>query len=712
MSEVQAEYVFQGHWVDLSKGRIMGGTITTTTQNGSLVIALLAVLTSIATTHIWHLLAFAYYMVRANGKPSDGLFRQQQAILRTLPTPTSLLADSVKLWWIWKGHADRAFVRSLLVPLVACVFAVGTLAAGIFSSLIVDTSDINVLVKSPYCGSVVVGEVNGTSGFPRYMANYEKFATSYGVDCYENQTILPAKCKGFVRPTIHFSTERTPCPFDTSMCLMGSARDAAVSFDSGLLDLDTVFGMNLKSEDGVQYRKRTTCAPLDIDSRTRLMDPADCLSCLNRGPYPEEQMEAFFVGTYPGDGEWPNITMVQSLLESNMSTDIMIHSTISYADPDVPEPQFTPLKEMKRTDADIVLIKMAKNSVAHAKPNNDPVFSAHKPSDGLDPLTFEDSTVYLSDKTVSIIGCTEQYQFCLTRGSEKSCTNLTGLPSDFTRAFPSASDIQSAALDVLFASSSMMDISNPLSLNISSMKSTTGVIPPIPDDQWVNELHRYESIVFAGIQYVTSNYAIGPKSKDPMADSYTRPPATEGQKALCGMQKMKRSGGFASINVFGLAFVTAIACFSIFLDLIVLRFLMFLTYFRHILAPRIDRWIQDSILQLQRHAYEAEGQGHWTRLNSDMPVATNREAFTDLPLEPLLLRIGTAGTWQTLPSPVTKSSGSNMEKIELVRTKSSGRSHEESRRDEEGEEDPEVLAAWNTDTVPYYRQREYIHREH
>jgi hypothetical protein len=103
-------------------------------------------------------------MFRANGRPSDGLFRQQQALLRTLPTPTSLLADSIKLYWNWRQHVDSAFVRSLIVPLVACIFAIGTLAAGIFSSLVVDTSDIEVLVKSPYCASVVLNEVNGTSG--------------------------------------------------------------------------------------------------------------------------------------------------------------------------------------------------------------------------------------------------------------------------------------------------------------------------------------------------------------------------------------------------------------------------------------------------------------------------------------------------------------------------------------------------------------------
>jgi hypothetical protein len=246
--------------------------------------------------------------------------------------------------------------------------------------------------------------------------------------------------------------------------------------------------------------------------------------------------------------------------------------------------------------------------------------------------------------------------------------------------------------------------------NISHLKSTAGVVPAISNEQWINELHRYESIVFAGIQYVISDYAVGPKSKDPQADSYTRLPMTAGEKQLCGMQKMTRSGGFANINVFGLAFITVIALIAIFIDLVILRFLLLLTYFRHALAPRIDRWMQDSILQLQRHAYEAEGLGHWTKLDSDMPVATNRAAFTDLPAEPLLIRMRT-GLSQAPTLPESKGFASSIDKIELSPTKSSEHGFREHLRDGEPETDPEVLAAWASDSVPFYRRPEYVQRK-
>lgn len=53
--------------------------------------------------------------------------------------------------------------------------------------------------------------------------------------------------------------------------------------------------------------------------------------------------------------------------------------------------------------------------------------------------------------------------------------------------------------------------------------------------------------------------------------------------------------------------------------------------FRRALAPRIDRWIQDGVLQLQRRAYEAQGQGTWINLEQDIPLTVEKYQFTDLP---------------------------------------------------------------------------------
>jgi hypothetical protein len=47
MSELDSRYVKQGLWVNEAQGNVMGRTITTTTQTGTIIVAILAVLASL-----------------------------------------------------------------------------------------------------------------------------------------------------------------------------------------------------------------------------------------------------------------------------------------------------------------------------------------------------------------------------------------------------------------------------------------------------------------------------------------------------------------------------------------------------------------------------------------------------------------------------------------------------------------------------------------
>jgi hypothetical protein len=63
-----------------------------------------------------------------------------------------------------------------------------------------------------------------------------------------------------------------------------------------------------------------------------------------------------------------------------------------------------------------------------------------------------------------------------------------------------------------------------------------------------------------------------------------------------------------------------------------LKYLIYLGKFRKALSPRIDRWIQDGVLQLQRRAYEAQGQGTWSDLDKEVPLTQANDMLDDLPL--------------------------------------------------------------------------------
>ncbi|KAF2183698.1 hypothetical protein K469DRAFT_667950 [Zopfia rhizophila CBS 207.26] len=630
MSELNGQFVKHGFWVNLKDGPVMGQTFTTTTRNGTVVVALLAVLSSLATTHLWHLITFLIHQFRANGRPADGLFRQQQVILRTLPAPSSLMADSVKVYWAWRD-SNRAFIRCLPQFLLATTFTLATVSAGIFSSFAVSNENLEVLVQSPGCGYINRTTMVASQGTNTYWNRIKGFTDSYSRACYSAENTLESQCSNiFIEPHVPFSKETAACPFDESMCV-----GEAISLDSGLSHLNERLGMNLKKRDRVQFRKKTTCAVLPLEGHSDVINGSDYRP-LDREPGLDDPSTRgdVFILQY-GDRavvpeNWPNATFAFTLANLNATKGFNYQSRFAYSRI-LDDPYWVPLPGMERKDADVAVIVAITNPNRYSHPVDDPVFAAHRPWEGV--VSNETFTYYAPDAPVGVIGCTEQYQFCLSQGSGKdSCTELAGLtpPWEVTKPnFPDASGTQLAVLKLLVRSSMAFDISNIVSFNASAGLDG-GISTGLPDDQWIIEVEGWAANTWTSLQTMISDYAIGAKSHDPVADSYIEPPKTAGERELCQVQKMRKAGGFANVNVFALALIIAVSCTVTILDILLLRFLIFLSKFRSALAPRINRWIQDGVLQLQRRAYEALGEGKWKDLEGEIPVTSRNEVLSDL----------------------------------------------------------------------------------
>jgi hypothetical protein len=195
---------------------------------------------------LWHLVTFCIHQLRANGRPADALFRQQQALLRTLPSPASVMADTVKLWWAWRSKAEKPFFRSLVLLFVAISFAAATGAASVFSSLVVDTTNLQVLVKSPYEDG--------------YTHPVKSASVPYARQCYVGAGTnkdLPLTCNVLVNRELPYNMSRVPCPFEADSC---EPEVDSVAFDTGLIDVGPSFGLNLASSDGIKFRQRMTCS--------------------------------------------------------------------------------------------------------------------------------------------------------------------------------------------------------------------------------------------------------------------------------------------------------------------------------------------------------------------------------------------------------------------------------------------------------------------
>jgi hypothetical protein len=259
MAELDDRFVKRGYWVDWSKGQIMGQTYTVEAQTGTILVALLTILASISTAQLWNLATFTIHQMRAHGNAAEGMYWQQQVLLRTMPTPTAFLADYLKISWAWRSKVPHSFLRSLPMLAFGLLFAIGSIAAGISTAYAVDNSNIEVLVDSPHCGrlnntKIVTGSSSGTPIFTALGDSIQ----SYAVNCYQNSSSLPAICRNtFHRPNITFSTEPAPCPWNDTMCT--GEGSSAVTMDSGVVDLRKHFGLNVAEKDSVRIRRKTTC---------------------------------------------------------------------------------------------------------------------------------------------------------------------------------------------------------------------------------------------------------------------------------------------------------------------------------------------------------------------------------------------------------------------------------------------------------------------
>ncbi|KAF2707919.1 hypothetical protein K504DRAFT_436031 [Pleomassaria siparia CBS 279.74] len=654
MSELDVSLVKRGLWTNVQQGPIMGKTITTDTTTGNLVVALLAILSTLGTGHLWHLLTFFIHQVRANGRPADALFRQQQALLRTLPTPGTVMVDTFKLWRAWKREARRPFSRSLLLIVVAMLFSASTIAASIFSSLVVDTSNLVVLVDSPNCLWNISNMINNDVIVGPALA----IAAPYANKCYDTTDTNLTACQVFVRPNIRSTSMRVPCPFADGWCEGGDA----ISLDSGLIDASATFGLNLPKSSGVKYRKKSTCAVLPLGGNTQVVNMTDYPITIGRTGLPGEQAlllnYGFRIGL-PG-----NATFMTSLSLSNITDEIkLMPPLVHYQSTSVDAVEtFMPIPELAHNNSNLMISALSFNSALWLYDFDDPLFSAHQ-SVAINSTVsnfLREDIFKLADYPMKAIACLQQYQFCYVgTGGDDICTDLNDvLDQRAPEAFPGANKVQQKILDMLMATSYAFSIFTPGALEIDAVRDIRGILIPIlmkSNERWIFELEQLQNKLWALLQVYVADLVIASLSQavstadisvgsNGVAEKKVVP---DEEKILCGSQLMRKSGGIVNINVFGMSFIIAFSLLVAIIDIMLLKFLIFLSRFRRTLAPRIDRWVQDGVWQLQRRAYEGHGYRGWIDLDKDIPMSTSKPRLADWPDRLGGGRANMAGIWRS-----------------------------------------------------------------
>ena len=255
--------IYKGVWINWSKGQVKGATLTTSTTTGAILVALLALFIQFTGSRLWRILRFTLHQIRVSKGPQDGLYYQQQVILRNF-SPADAATSLMQVGWACRSKIRNSATRSLPLAVVASVFSITFLLAAILSATASTSQGNEVLISSPYCGLVDFATSNLTAVMnvlTGYTMKSMSDSVSYARSCYHSEGTGHTwqDCSTFPVPRLPSTQTNASCPFDGDIC-----KAPAIQLDTGLMDSDLSFGVNAPPKDRIGFRRVTTCAPIEV----------------------------------------------------------------------------------------------------------------------------------------------------------------------------------------------------------------------------------------------------------------------------------------------------------------------------------------------------------------------------------------------------------------------------------------------------------------
>jgi hypothetical protein len=298
-----------------------------------------------------------------------------------------------------------------------------------------------------------------------------------------------------------------------------------------------------------------------------------------------------------------------------------------------PSPDFIPIESLRVPNADLTFLLMENLAMYPFEAVVDPFFSANVKQPA-NPDIGIPTTYYTSNKIVSILACTEQYQFC---NSADKCTPRAGfitLNSTKPAVSPLAlNPVQKAIYDLVWTATSAgtiyataSSLGDQLLLARTALWGTESKLSsPLPPTQWKTEVQNLHNISLASMQlnivaHISPASLVETESDGIKLDIVHG--ATPEAQQLCHTQ-LVRSDAHLSFSILGLNFILVLGCLIMFTSIVLDRFVCWL---RRNAPPgsrnaaRRNEWIGGELLQLLRSSLEERGAGTWMGKTRSVPV--------------------------------------------------------------------------------------------
>ena len=135
-TDFSSDEIYTGFWVDHHSGSTTGLTLTLSSSSSVYLIAFLALFVRVAGNHLWNLFCYVVFHVRTTSKKKDGLYHQEQQVLRSGVSDFKSAIALLRLGHAWRGKTRRPLSRVVPLTLVATFHVAALALAGIFSSKI------------------------------------------------------------------------------------------------------------------------------------------------------------------------------------------------------------------------------------------------------------------------------------------------------------------------------------------------------------------------------------------------------------------------------------------------------------------------------------------------------------------------------------------------------------------------------------------------
>lgn len=645
---VPPSFIYRGGWTNWNGNPNSGGQITVTKKDADLLMVFVGIFFVFAEAGLWSLVTFGLFLWRRRSNleprqggsnnnsnkpvnaPRDALWHQQQAILRNAGDDRTVGRSYLSLWLTHGWRDPKTALRTLPTAVAAVVSFLVFLVALPFVAAyaMLDNQANEVLIKSPRCGWWQADFSNDFVVASTDVANRTREGLQYADTCYENDAPA-ALCDDFLmQRSIRWTAwHNTACPFGEAACLTDGAPYPGFQMESMLIDSHKDLGLNAPESGRFALRHTVTCAPLDVAA----------FSEVRKGRITGENITEVYFGNTSSTLFTYGVSSLQA------SRGIPGYNLIAYTSYPTMENEsvetFTPIKELRRDDADVSIMLLNNNNVNVAGtdgPCRDPFFSATKTQSRLY------KEWYLPDSPLTAIACADQY--ALYNPTTKTWTNDTGLLKiGFDETGKTGlSERQWAArgsilmgLGQIGATGRLVEVVGAEALRAAKYPGVFNYYQnPLPDSQWKSEAAHWFNARLAMLQLHFVRVATGPRdSTSAFVDSMDTASDAAGhdfRAAVCGAQKI-HDGEYKNFHRGGFVALAVIGATLIVLPLVLIWGVMF--WGRHWDRRFVLEWASYGNLQLLRMAHEGAGVDGWKGAGREVPWAEGGGKIASLDVE-------------------------------------------------------------------------------